>query len=179
MKATGIVRRIDDLGRVVIPKEIRRTMRIREGDPLEIFTERDGEVIFKKYSPMGELGEFATQICESLYKTGGAMALICDRDSVIAVSGGSRRELMDKPISSQLEEIMERRGLWSAEVRVSQPVCEGISEHCISVAAPILSAGDVLGCVVFAAAKDSAPYGETECKLAQVVAAFLGKQMEE
>ncbi len=179
MKATGIVRRIDDLGRVVIPKEIRRTMRIREGDPLEIFTERDGEVIFKKYSPMGELSEFAGQICDSLFKTTGATALICDRDSVISVAGGSRKELLDKSVSHQLEEIMEKRGLWRAEVRVSQPVCEGQSELCISVAAPILSAGDVLGCVVFAAAKDSSPHGETESKLAQAVAAFLGKQMEE
>ncbi len=179
MKATGIVRRIDDLGRVVIPKEIRRTMRIREGDPLEIYTERDGEVIFKKYSPMGELSEFAGQICDSLFKTTGSMAAICDRDSVIAVAGGARKELLDKSISSQLEEIMERRGIFTAEYRVAQPICEGVSDHCISVAAPILSAGDVLGCVIFAAVKDSAPHGETESKLAQAVAAFLGKQMEE
>ncbi len=179
MKATGIVRRIDDLGRVVIPKEIRRTMRIREGDPLEIYTERDGEVIFKKYSPMGELSEFAGQICDSLFKTVGAMALICDRDGIIAAAGSARKELLDKAISRQLEEIMEKRGLFRAEVRVSQPVCEGISEHCISVAAPILSAGDVLGCVVFAASKDASPHGETELKLAQAVASFLGKQMEE
>ena len=164
---------------MVIPKEIRRTMRIREGDPLEIYTERDGEVIFKKYSPMGELSEFAGQICDSLHKTVGAMALICDRDGIIAAAGGAKKEMLDKPISSQLEQIMEKRGIFRAEVRVSQPVCEGISEHCISVAAPILSAGDVLGCVVFAAVKDSSPHGETELKLAQAVAAFLGKQMEE
>ena len=179
MKATGIVRRIDDLGRVVIPKEIRRTMRIREGDPLEIFTERDGEVIFKKYSPMGELSEFAGQICDSLFKTTGSFAIICDRDSIIAASGVGRKDILDKEISKQLEEIMERRGVWNAEFRVSQPVCEGVEEHCISVAAPILSAGDVLGCVVFSAAKDTAPHGDTESKLAQAVAAFLGKQMEE
>lgn len=179
MKATGIVRRIDDLGRVVIPKEIRRTMRIREGDPLEIYTERDGEVIFKKYSPMGELSEFAGQICDSLFKTTGALAAICDRDSIIAAAGGAKKELIDKPISSRLEEIMEKRGIYNAEYRVAQPVCEGVAEHCISVAAPILSAGDVLGCVIFAATKDSAPHGETESKLAQAVAAFLGKQMEE
>ena len=179
MKATGIVRRIDDLGRVVIPKEIRRTMRIREGDPLEIYTERDGEVIFKKYSPMGELNEFAGQICESLYKTVGATALICDRDGVIAAAGSAKKELLDKAISGNLEAIMERRGIYRAEVRVSQPICEGVAEHCISVAAPILSAGDVLGCVVFVANKDASPHGETELKLAQAVAAFLGKQMEE
>jgi len=179
MKATGIVRRIDDLGRVVIPKEIRRTMRIREGDPLEIYTERDGEVIFKKYSPMGELNEFAGQICDSLFKTAGALSVICDRDGVIAAAGNAKKELLDKPISPQLEEIMEKRGLYRAEVRVSLPLCDGIAEHCVSVAAPILSAGDVLGCVVFSAPKDSSPHGDTELKLAQAVASFLGKQMEE
>ncbi len=152
---------------------------ISDGDPLEIYTERDGEVIFKKYSPMGELSEFAGQICDSLFKTTGSMAVVCDRDSVIAVAGGAKKELIDKAISSQLEEIMEKRGLFTAEFRVAQPVCEGLGEHCISVAAPILSAGDVLGCVVFAAVKDSAPHGETESKLAQAVAAFLGKVMEE
>ena len=109
MKATGIVRRIDDLGRVVIPKEIRRTMRIREGDPLEIFTDRDGEVIFKKYSPIGELSDFAAQICESLHKSTDAIAAVCDRDSVIAVSGASKREFVDKRVSAGLERIMEAR----------------------------------------------------------------------
>ena len=178
MKATGIVRRIDDLGRVVIPKEIRRTMRIREGDPLEIYTERDGEVIFKKYSPMGELSDFAGQICDSLFKTTGNTAAICDRDTVIAAAGGAKKELLDKRISAQLEEIMEKRGVFAAEYRVALPVCEG-GEQCITVAAPILSAGDVLGCVIFAAVKDSPAHGETESKLAQTVAAFLGKQMEE
>ncbi len=178
MKATGIVRRIDDLGRVVIPKEIRRTMRIREGDPLEIFTERDGEVIFKKYSPMGELSDFAGQICDSLFKTTGSTAAICDRDSIIAAAGGSRKELLDKRISAQLEDIMEKRGVYTAEHRATLPVCEA-GEMSISVAAPILSAGDVLGCVVFAAEKNAAAHGETESKLAQTVAGFLGKQMEE
>ena len=178
MKATGIVRRIDDLGRVVIPKEIRRTMRIREGDPLEIFTERDGEVIFKKYSPMGELSDFAGQICESLFKTTGCTAAICDRDGIIAASGVSRKELLDKRISAQLEDIMEKRGVYTADQRANLPVCEG-GEMCVSVAAPILSAGDVLGCVLFAAEKNGPCHGETESKLAQTVAAFLGKQMEE
>ena len=179
MKATGIVRRIDDLGRVVIPKEIRRVLRIREGDPLEIFTEKDGEVIFKKYSPMGELAEFAAQICESLHKTAGAAAVICDRDSVIAVSGGPRRELMDKHISSALEQIMEERRLYAAGEQAALPILESSEEPCISVAAPIISAGDVLGCVLFAAPKDAALHGDTEQKLVQTVASFLGKQMEE
>ena len=96
MKATGIVRRIDDLGRVVIPKEIRKTLRIREGDPLEIFTDKDGEVILKKYSPIGELSEFAVQYAETLAKTSGHVACITDKDSVIAVSGAPKREFLDK-----------------------------------------------------------------------------------
>ena len=109
MKATGIVRRIDDLGRVVIPKEIRRTMRIREGDPLEIFTNGDGGVVFKKYSLMGGLGDFSAQLCESLYKTTGKMVTITDRDACISVAGGGRRELTDKNISPALAQIMEGR----------------------------------------------------------------------
>ena len=112
MKATGIVRRIDDLGRVVIPKEIRRTMRIREGDPLEIFTDKDGELIFKKYSPIGELSDFAAQICDSLRKATDGIAAVCDRDGVIAVAGGARRELLEKPLSPQLREIMEGRRVY-------------------------------------------------------------------
>ena len=179
MKATGIVRRIDDLGRIVIPKEIRRVLRIREGDPLEIFTEKDGEVIFKKYSPMGELGGFSTQICESLHKTTGAVAVICDRDTVIAVSGGNKRELMEKRISPALEQIMENRSVWRDEGRTPAPVTEGAENLCVSIAAPIIAAGDVMGCVVFVAEKGAAPHGDTEMKLAQMVAGFLGKQMEE
>ncbi len=179
MKATGIVRRIDDLGRVVIPKEIRRVLRIREGDPLEIFTEKDGEVIFKKYSPMGELAEFAAQICESLHKTADATAVLCDRDAVIAVSGGNRRELMEKHISGELEILMENRRLYCAEGPASLPIAEGVAEPCVSAAAPIVSAGDVMGCVLFAVPKGASAHGDTEQKLLQTVAGFLGKQLEE
>ena len=180
MKATGIVRRIDDLGRIVIPKEIRRVLRIREGDPLEIFTEKDGEVIFKKYSPMGELGTFAAQICESLYKTTGAAALICDRDAVIAVSGGPRRELMEKRITPGLEQLMENRSLYREEAELSVQVVEGQEQLLVSIAAPILSSGDVMGCVVFVSPKENPQrFGDTELKLAQMVSGFLGKQMEE
>ena len=117
MKATGIVRRIDDLGRVVIPKEIRRTLRIREGDPLEIYTEKDGEVIFKKYSPMGDLGDFAGQICESIGKNTGYIAAVCDRDAIIAVHGVQKRELLDKRCSQELEQLMELRRSYRARAR--------------------------------------------------------------
>ena len=178
MKATGIVRRIDDLGRVVIPKEIRRTMRIREGDPLEIFTDKDGELIFKKYSPLGELGDYAAQICDSLRKSTDGIAAVCDRDTVIAVAGAARRELLDKPISSQLGEVMEERSVYRRGVATFLPVAVGDENYIISVAAPILSAGDVLGCVLFVTEKDAPPAGEVEIKLAQTVASFLGKQME-
>ena len=107
MKATGVVRRIDDLGRVVIPKEIRKTLRIKEGDPLEIFTDKEGEVILKKYSPIGELSEFAAEYTETLAKTTGHIACITDRDTVIAVSGGSKKEFLEQGVSSELEKIME------------------------------------------------------------------------
>ena len=179
MKATGIVRRIDDLGRVVIPKEIRRTMRIREGDPLEIFTDKDGELIFKKYSPIGELSDFAAQICDSLRKSTDGIAAVCDRDAVIAIAGGAKRELMDKPISPQLSQIMEDRSAYRHESTGSSlPVSSGDEKFCISVAAPVISEGDVMGCVLFVSPRGSAPGTEVEYKLAQTVACFLGKQME-
>ena len=178
MKATGIVRRIDDLGRVVIPKEIRRTMRIREGDPLEIFTDKDGELIFKKYSPLGELGDFAAQICDSLRKSTDGIAAVCDRDAVIAIAGGAKRELLDKPISSQLGELMEERSVYRRSGSSLLPVSAAEERYAVSVAAPVLSAGDVLGCVLFVAERDAPPAGEVEVKLAQTVASFLGKQME-
>lgn len=179
MKATGIVRRIDDLGRVVIPKEIRRTMRIREGDPLEIYTEKDGEVIFKKYSPVGELADFASQICDSLHRSTDAVAAVCDRDSVIAVSGGGKRELLSKPISPELEKLMESRRIYRFEPGTgAMPVVDADGPYSVAVAAPVVSEGDLMGCVLFAQLKDSRGAGEVEYKLAETVASFLGKQME-
>lgn len=179
MKATGIVRRIDDLGRVVIPKEIRRTLHIKESDPLEIFTDKDGAVIFKKYSPMGELSDFAAQICESLHKTTSVLAAVCDRDSVLTVAGGSKRELQEKTISAELEQILESRRFYHYEQGQSViPVLAGDDKFQVSVAAPILSEGDVLGGVLFLIEKGAPPVGEVEVKLAQTVSMFLGKQME-
>ncbi len=179
MKATGIVRRIDDLGRVVIPKEIRRTMRIREGDPLEIYTDRDGEVIFKKYSPVGELASFAGSICETLNKTTGATALICDRDTVIAAAGPLRRELSDKRISEALERIIESRQIYQHKAGESTVgITDAVVGQFVSISAPIISEGDVSGCVVFAFDGAESELGETGYKLAQTVAGFLGKQME-
>ena len=178
MKATGIVRRIDDLGRVVIPKEIRRTMRIREGDPLEIFTDRDGEVIFKKYSPMGEITDFAAQICDSMHKSTGSIAAICDRDTVVAVAGGAKRELFEKPISAALEGIMENRGIFRHSGAQGVAVTDSDDRYGVCVASPIISEGDVMGCVLFIAPRGSENAPELETKLAQTVSGFLGKQME-
>ena len=115
LKATGVVRRIDDLGRIVIPKEIRRTLRIKEGDPLEIFTDREGQVILKKYSPIGELSEFATGYAETLSKTTGHIACITDKDSVIAVSGGSKKEFLEQSLSSELEKVMENNEIYTSK----------------------------------------------------------------
>ena len=179
MKATGIVRRIDDLGRVVIPKEIRRTMRIREGDPLEIFTDKDGELIFKKYSPIGELTDFAAQVCESLRKSADAIAAVCDRDAVIAISGGAKKELLEKAVSPQLGEIMDGRSAYRQLTGGSTlPVSPADEKFCLSVAVPILAEGDVLGCVLFITPRGSAPGGEVEYKLAMAAALFIGRQME-
>jgi len=178
MRATGIVRRIDDLGRIVIPKEIRRTMRIREGDPLEIYTEKDGEVIFKKYSPMGEWSEAAEQLCETVSKTANCCVAIADRDSFISVSGAGKRELHRKRISPEVEQIMEARKLYKRDASERGfALVDGVEKFVAEIAAPILSEGDVLGCVMLFSEGDK-PTTDVEYKLAQTVAAFLGRQME-
>ena len=179
MKATGIVRRIDDLGRVVIPKEIRRTLRIREGDPLEIFTQKDGEVIFKKYSPMGDLQVFAAQMCESIGKNTGHIAAVSDRDSIIAVAGAPKRELLEKRNSVELEQIMEQRKSYrykAGDTRI-KPV-EAVEHYHLGVAAPIIAEGDLMGCVMLLLSENDAAPSESEQKLAQTIAGFLGRQME-
>lgn len=180
LKATGIVRRIDDLGRVVIPKEIRRTLRIREGDPLEIFVDRDGEVILKKYSPIGELGEFAKEYAESLADSTGHIALIADRDVVIAVSGSSKKDFMEKAISEDIEQAMEdRKTLMDTTAGDYSIVRDRTERYSSRVIAPIVAAGDPIGAVVIISRDDSVKMGETERKLAETAAAFLGKQMEQ
>lgn len=179
MKATGIVRRIDDLGRVVIPKEIRRTMRIREGDPLEIYTAADGEVIFKKYSPMGEMSQMAVQFADALSKHTELPVIITDRDHCIAAAGTSKREAMERRISAGLEELMEsRRNFISGADGKSLLVLEGL-ERSAAVAYPILCAGDVLGTVILLSDEKHHTPNETEIKLTAITANFLAKQMEE
>ncbi|NMB33757.1 MAG: stage V sporulation protein T [Clostridium sp.] len=184
MKATGIVRRIDDLGRVVIPKEIRRTLRIREGDPLEIFTDREGEVILKKYSPIGELGDFATQYAESLHKTIGHITCISDRDTIVAVSGASRKEFLEKSVSPDVEKVMEEKDTFIVktpeETSINVLAEEGGDRKYFSqVVSPIISEGDPIGAVMLLSTDPEVHMGEVEAKLAQSAAGFLGKQMEQ
>ena len=178
MKATGIVRRIDDLGRVVIPKEIRRTMRIREGDPLEIYTEKDGEVIFKKYSPIGELGDFALNYAETLAKTTGKGTCITDRDSIIAVSGIPKKELMEKRISRELENIMQEKSTFQSKSDDNKlSIVDGVDKYNAGVVVPIVSEGDTIGSVIFVL-NDGEKVSEVESKLAESAAGFLGRHME-
>ncbi|MCR8846643.1 stage V sporulation protein T [Paenibacillus sp. SC116] len=180
MKATGIVRRIDDLGRVVIPKEIRRTLRIREGDPLEIFVDRDGEVILKKYSPIGELGDFAKEYAESLYESTNHITIISDRDTVITLAGGSKKEFLDKQIGMLLENCMENRKTVTETNAGSYEIVKDGSEALSSyVIAPIISGGDPIGTVVLMNKDESVKMGLMEQKMAETAAAFLGKQMEQ
>ncbi len=177
MKATGIVRRIDDLGRVVIPKEIRRTMRIREGDPLEIYTDAGGEVIFKKYSPIGELSTFATQYAEALIKGTQLAVIICDRDHCVAAAGLPKKEVLERRVSPALEDIMNSRRLYTAQSD-RHPALDGVDRSML-LAAPIISSGDVTGAVVMLSTDSSKEPTETDAKLVSVAAGFLGKQMEE
>ncbi len=179
MKATGIVRRIDDLGRVVIPKEIRRTMRIREGDPLEIYTDSEGEVIFKKYSPMGELGPYTKQYVEVLNRTSGMAVIICDRDQVIAVSGMPKKEIMGKRISPMVESYMERRASFIRGTDRDELVVSEEMPAAVAVMCPIIGGGDVMGAVMLLCSESLAAPTQTDIKLTQVAAGFLGKQMEE
>ena len=179
MKATGIVRRIDDLGRVVIPKEIRRTMRIREGDPLEIYTSREGEVIFKKYSLLGGLEDFASQLCETMSRSTGGSCAVTDRDSVIAIAGSGKRELMGARVTAALEQLMESRRLYQFTSGTQTiPVSDSAAHFITLVAAPILAEGDLLGCVLFLGTDPVQLPGDAEVKLAQTVSAFLGRHME-
>ena len=185
MKATGIVRRIDDLGRVVIPKEIRRTLRIREGDPLEIFVDHDGEVILKKYSPIGELGEFAQEYADSLFEATSYLTLIADRDQIIAVSGGSKKEYLNKPIGLAAEKVMEERKAISVSDSSIHALFRATNDNGIErtfhtqVMAPIIAEGDPIGIVIIAGKDATSKLGELELKLAETAASFLAKQMEQ
>lgn len=186
VKATGIVRRIDDLGRVVIPKEIRRTLRIREGDPLEIYVDREGEVILKKYSPVGELSDFAKEYADSLHEAIEHVILVADRDNIVAVAGAPKKEYLNKAIGPVLEKAIEER-----KVTVIHDIAEYCSAHGIEldedddftrsftsqVIAPIIVEGDTIGAVLISTKQPNLELGNMELKLAETAAAFLSKQM--
>ena len=181
MKATGIVRRIDDLGRVVIPKEIRRTLRLREGTPLEIFTDREGEIILKKYSPMMELTAFSGQYAEAMAQSSGLMVCITDRDQVVAVAGGPKKELLSKTISRELERvIMERETVQAAvgDKHFLYLVPDEVEGLCAEVIVPIICEGDPIGAVALLSRDPKARLGEAELRLVSTAAGFLGRQME-
>lgn len=183
MKATGIVRRIDDLGRVVIPKEIRKTLRIREGDPLEIYTDREGEIILKKYSPIAELSDFATQYAESLHKTSGHITCICDKDGVVAVSGAPKKDFTDKGLSEEVEKIIEEKSTVIVKSQEDNiiPIVKGDTgrKYSSQVIAPIISEGDPIGAVIMLSTDPNVVMDEVEAKLTQAAAGFLGKQLEQ
>ncbi len=177
MKATGIVRRIDDLGRVVIPKEIRRTMRIREGDPLEIFTNKEGEVIFKKYSPMGEMTAFSADYASALAEATRLAVIICDRDHCVAVGGAPKREFIEKSVTAEFEKIVEERQIYLKDEKTRVYALEGC-ERQICIAAPIISAGDITGSVVLVENNGYDTITDIDIKLAEVAAKFLGSRIE-
>lgn len=183
MKSTGIVRKLDELGRVVIPKEIRKTLRIKEGDPLEIFTDKEGEVILKKYSPIGELSEFATEYAETLAKTTGHIACITDKDTVIAVSGGAKKEYLEQSISDELEKILEDKENYTSKENndLAVPITKNDNKERrfnSQVVYPIISDGDVIGSVILLSKEAGTKMTEVEQKVVQSAASFLGKQME-
>ena len=183
MKATGVVRRIDDLGRVVIPKEIRRTMRIREGEPLEIFVDRDGEVILKKYSPIGELGEFGQEYVDSLAEVTGHIACILDKDAVVAVSGAKKSKYIDKPISDLGREVVTEQKTQTINQETEKIFCEGIYDEennklTAQVLVPITVAEEAIGAVVLASQQEGVKMEALEQKLANTAAGFLAKQMD-
>lgn len=180
MKATGVVRRIDNLGRIVIPKEIRRTLRIREGDPLEIFTNRDGEVMLKKYSPIGELSTFAQTYADSMAQQMGFTAVICDRDQVIAASGQEKKSLQGQNINKGLEQMIEERKNILAR-KGEKEFIDIVNQHLdfgAQAASTIICEGDAIGAVVLLDAQNNSTFSENELKMVTVAADFLGKQME-
>lgn len=171
---------------MVIPKEIRRTLRIREGDPLEIFVDRDGEVILKKYSPIGELGEFAKEYADSLYEATGHIACIADRDTIIAISGAPKKEFLNKPVGPALEKVMEDRRSVMVTVPGDDPLCKeclaadnGDCNYTAEVIAPIISEGDPIGAVMLISREPGIKMGQLELKLSETAAGFLAKQMEQ
>jgi AbrB family transcriptional regulator (stage V sporulation protein T) len=162
MKSTGIIRRIDDLGRIVIPKEIRRTIRVREDDPMEIFINAEGEIILKKYSPIDQLSDFAQEYCDSLYEFTGHIILIGDRDNWIAVSGVSKSIYIDQSLPEDIQNLIEKHRISSTDNRV---------------VAPIIAEGDPVGVIILLVKDEGKTMCDFEVKIAQIAASFLAKQV--
>lgn len=184
MKATGIVRRIDELGRVVIPKEIRRTLRIREGDPLEIYTDHDGEVVLKKYSPIGEISSIAKDYTDSLYRSLGHIACICDRDMVVSASGSPKKELWERPLSPEIESAIQSRQtlhLNAAGGARMLPVTtdDVANQYTAQIMVPILADGEVIGALLLLSKETGVKMSETDLKVAETTAGLVGRQMEQ
>lgn len=184
MKATGIVRRIDELGRVVIPKEIRRTLRIREGDPLEIFTDHDGEVVLKKYSPIGEISAIAKDYTDSLYRTLGHVALICDRDAVVSASGVSKREYAEKALSAEVEQILQTRQQQMLNLSSGAHMIPVTSDdrpdiYSAQIITPILSDGEIIGGLMLLSRESGVQMNDIDRKVAETTAYIIGRQMEQ
>ena len=184
MRATGIVRRIDELGRVVIPKEIRRTLRIREGDPLEIFTDHDGEVVLKKYSPIGEISAIAKDYTDSLYRTLGHIALICDRDAMVSSSGAAKREYVEKALSTEVDHILQNRqltvlNLADGERMIPLTNDDRPESYTAEIIAPILADGEIIGGLILVSREAGAAMSDVDRKVAETTANIVGKQMEQ
>lgn len=180
MKATGIVRRIDELGRIVIPKEIRRTQRIHQGDSLEIFTAADGEVVFKKYSPLSGLGALSRVYAEVLAKSLGRPVAVCDRSQIVAAAGPGKGELLERAISPDLEQLLAGRSVYTvpADRPHRLPLLER-GERTVLCAAPILARGDIEGGVLLPGTLRDAPPQAEAVHAVATAAAFLAKWMEE
>lgn len=184
MRATGIVRRIDELGRVVIPKEIRRTLRIREGDPLEIFTDHDGEVVLKKYSPIGEIAAIAKDYTDSLYRTLGHVALISDRDAIVSASGANKREYVEKPLSTEVDNILQGRQMQvlnlASGVKMLPVTNDDRPEtYSAQIVAPILADGEIIGGLILLNRESGVQMTEIDQKVAETTASIVGRQMEQ
>jgi len=181
MKATGIVRKIDDLGRIVIPKEIRKGLRIRVGDPLEIFVEKNGEVILKKYAPMGDLLKVSEQYAESLFGISGYSVCITDTDSIVAVAGCAKKDYLDKEISEEVLSVLQDRSVWMTKddkvLKIAK--VEGTVKYTSQIISPIISDGDIIGSVILFSLNQIKKPSDTELKLVQTAASFLGKQLEQ
>lgn len=184
MRATGIVRRIDELGRVVIPKEIRRTLRIREGDPLEIFTDHDGEVVLKKYSPIGEIAAIAKDYTDSLYRTLGHIALISDRDAVVSASGANKREYIEKALSPEVDQILQSRQLQLLNLASGARMIPVTSDdhadaYSAQIVAPILADGEIIGSLILLSRESGTQMSDVDQKVAETTASIVGRQMEQ